>query len=368
MFNGESARGKRGKFIVSLPLHPLSEITESGLAIETKRSKERGKRRGSRILRLVVFSALLAVLLYFALRNAPLLEIWNALQQLKLWQIATLAIINLLIYLLVTLRWWIVIRAGNKSISFLPLVLVRVAVFGVSYFTVGPQIGGEPLQVLYLQRKYGMTYTRATSTVIMDKLLEILANFFLLVFGLMAVLQAGILTTNGNRSLVNLISLAALLAWPPIHILLMMQGIYPIGVLLRLVTSRFGNPKWVRFLVAAERMAGKFCQRTPRALLAAIAVSLAAGAGMVSEYMLITIFLGINLHGWQTLAAWTTSWLAFLVPLPGGLGALEASQVFTLGVFEVSAALAIGVALLIRARDLLIGSLGLLVTSHALER
>ncbi len=98
------------------------------------------------------------------------------------------------------------------------------------------------------------------------------------------------------------------------------------------------------------------------------ALRLAACAGMVSEYMLITMFLGIDLHGWQNLAAWTTSWLAFLVPLPGGLGALEAGQVFTLGVFEVSAALAIGVALLIRARDLLIGSFGLLVASRAMER
>lgn len=322
----------------------------------------------SRALRLIAISSVLAALLYFALRNAPLVEIWNALHQLKLWQIATLAIINILIYLLVTLRWWIVIRAGNKTISFLPLVLVRVAVFGISYFTLGPQVGGEPLQVLYLQRKYGMTYTRATSTVIMDKLLEFLANFFLLVFGLMAVLQAGILPTNGSKPLMSLTGLATLLAWPPIHIMLMMRGIYPIGAVLRLVTSRLGNPKWVRFLIAAERMAGKFCQRSPRALLAAVAVSLAAGAGMVSEYMLITMFLGIDLHGWQTLAAWTTSWLAFLVPLPGGLGALEAGQVFTLGVFEVSAALAIGVALLIRARDLLIGSLGLLVANRAMER
>ena len=54
-------------------------------------------------------------------------------------------IINICIYMLVTLRWWIVIRAENKTIAFLPLLLVRVAVFGVSYFTLGPQIGGEPL-------------------------------------------------------------------------------------------------------------------------------------------------------------------------------------------------------------------------------
>jgi hypothetical protein len=127
--------------------------------------------------------------------------------------------------LLVSLRWWIVIRARRKTIAFLPLVLVRVAVFGVSYFTLGPQVGGEPLQILYLQRKYGMTYTRATSTVIMDKLLELLANFFLLIFGIMAVLQAGILSTTGGKTLVSLIPLVALLAWPLVHILLMMKGI-----------------------------------------------------------------------------------------------------------------------------------------------
>jgi hypothetical protein len=201
----------------------------------------------------------------------------------------------------------------------------------------------------------------------MDKLLEFLANFFLLVFGVLAVLEAGVLPISGDKPFVSLIPLAALLVWPPVHIMLMIRGIYPIGAILRFVFSRFGNPKWMRFLIASERMAGMFCQRYPRALLAAVAISLAASAGMVSEYALIIWFLGIDLHGWQTFAAWTTSWLAFLVPLPGGLGALEASQVFTLGTFEVSAALAIGVALLIRARDLLIGGLGLLLAGRGVR-
>ena len=319
-------------------------------------------------LRFFAVYIILAVLLYFAFRNAPIAEIWSALHELKFWQIGTLVFINIAIYMLVTLRWWIIIRAGRKTISYLPLLLVRVAVFGVSYFTLGPQIGGEPLQVLYLQRKYGMTYTRATSTVIMDKLLEFLANFFLLVFGLMALLQVGVLSVSASRTLVSLIPLAALLAWPPLHILLMIRGVFPVGAALRLVFSRLGNPKWMRFIIASERMAGMFCRRYPRELLMAVVASLLAGAGMVAEYALIASFLGINLHGWQTLAAWTTSWLAFLVPLPGGLGALEASQVFTLGAFEISAALAIGVTLLIRARDLLIGGLGLALASRAIQK
>jgi uncharacterized membrane protein YbhN (UPF0104 family) len=147
----------------------------------------------------------------------------------------------------------------------------------------------------------------------------------------------------------------------------MIRRIYPLGALLRLAFSRFGNPKWMRFIIATEQMAGRFCRRKPWALLTAASASLAAGVGMVTEYILITSFLGINLHLWQMIAAWTTSWLAFLVPLPGGLGSLEASQVFTLGAFGISAALAIGVTLLIRARDLLIGGLGLLFASRGVK-
>jgi uncharacterized protein (TIRG00374 family) len=354
-----------------LPLSPIPVAEADSTATIPVPLLERVKWRGKgtlRALRLSAIYLILATLLYFALRNAPLTEIWNALNQLHFWQIATLVAINVIIYMLITLRWWIIIRAQKKSISFLPLVLVRVAVFGISYFTLGPQIGGEPLQVLYLQRKYGITYTRATSTVIMDKLLEFLANFFLLAFGITAVFQAGILSTSGSRSLVGLMLLAAMLAWPPIHIVLMMRGVYPVGAALRAGFSQFGKSKWMRFIIASERMAGIFCHRYPRALLMAVIISLAAGAGMVSEYALIASFLGIDLHGWQTIAAWTTSWLAFLIPLPGGLGALEASQVFTLGAFEISAALAIGVALLIRARDLVIGGLGLFFASRGIEK
>lgn len=313
---------------------------------------------------------LLGALLFFALRNAPLADIWAAITQLKLYQILLLIMINALIYVLITLRWWLIVRAENKTLPFFPLILVRISVFGISYFTLGPQVGGEPLQVLYLQRRHGMTYTRATATVIMDKLLEFLANFILLATGFTAILEAGILSVNGSNSLVSLTGvavLAALMVWPPIHITLMMRGRYPVSAVLRAAFSRFGNPKWMRFIIASERMAGMFCQRHTRALVQAVMVSLLAGIGMISEYALIAYFLNIDLHGWQTVAAWTASWLAFLVPVPGGLGALEASQVFALGAFQVSAASAIGVTLIIRARDLLIGGLGLLLAGEGVK-
>jgi glycosyltransferase 2 family protein len=225
-------------------------------------------------------------------------------------------------------------------------------------------VGGEPLQVLYLQRNYGMTYTRATSTVVMDKLLEFLANFVLLGFGLTAVIQAGFFSASGQSPLASLGGLIFLLLWPPIHIILLYHKKYPVSAVLR----KFSNNKFVRFVAASERMAGTFCRRHLGSLVSAIFVSVFGALGMVVEFFLITLFLGIHLSFWQTIAAWTAGWLAFLVPLPGGLGALEASQVFALGAFDISAVSAIGVTLLIRARDLLIGGLGLLIAGRGIKK
>jgi uncharacterized protein (TIRG00374 family) len=319
-------------------------------------------------LRLFAVYFLLALLLYFAVRNAPLDEIWNTLRQLQLWQIAALLALNLFIYALISLRWWIIVRAENKSVAYFPLLLVGIAVFGVSYFTLGPHVGGEPLQVLYLQRRYKLTFTHATASVVMDKLLELLANFVLLVAGLTAIFRAGMLSINGSSSWLSLSGLVVLCMWPPIHIVFLYKRKYPVSAILGSLPFLKKSSKPVRFIAASERLAGAFCRRHLSSLIGAIFISLCAGVGMVSEFALIANFLHIQLPFWQTIAAWTAGWLSLLAPLPGGLGALEASQVFALGVFGVSAASAIGIALVMRARDLLIGSMGLFFASRAIRK
>jgi uncharacterized membrane protein YbhN (UPF0104 family) len=202
----------------------------------------------------------------------------------------------------------------------------------------------------------------------MDKLLELLANFFLLAVGLTAILQAGVLSGNGGMSWLSLGGLLFLCMWPPIHIVFLYERKYPISGLLRSIPFLQKDSRPVRFIAASERLAGAFCRRHLTSLLAAAAISICAGVGMVAEFALIVKFLDIQLSSWQTIAAWTAGWLSLLVPLPGGLGALEASQVFALGMFGVPATLAIGVTLVMRGRDLLMGGLGLFVASRALEK
>jgi uncharacterized protein (TIRG00374 family) len=330
--------------------------------------RERARVRGNiRLFRSIVIYTILALLLWWALRTVPFIDIWNVLRQLKLWELGALLGLNVLVLGAMTARWSAILHADNPGIPFLQLVRYRLAVFGLSYFTPGPQVGGEPLQVIYLRRDHGLTFARATAAVIMDKLLEFLANFILLAVGLTAAIRVGLITRSSTQALGSLIPLAAILLWPLIHLVLLYRGKYPLSALARAAFSSTKRQKWMRLVVVSERMAGGFTRRQPKALLAALGFSLLAWAGMATEYFMMAGFLQAQLTAEQTLAALTAALLAFLIPLPGGLGALEASQVYVMTSFGHTAAIGIGICLLMRTRDILNGGLGLLLASRGIR-
>jgi len=104
-----------------------------------------------------------------------------------------------------------------------------------------------------------------------------------------------------------------------------------------------------------------------QAMFFAITVSLLSILGIAIEYYLMVHFLGVQLNAVQVFAALTVMQIAFLMPLPGGLGALEASQVFAFGAFGQPASAAISLTLLMRARDILNGGLGLLLAGRGFK-
>jgi uncharacterized membrane protein YbhN (UPF0104 family) len=321
-------------------------------------------------LRLLAIYAVLGALLWFALRDVPLADILAALAHLQLWQIALLLTINAVVIAFMTMRWWLVVHAENPRLPFAPLIGYRLAVFALSYFTPGPQVGGEPLQIIYLRRNHNITFARAASAVIIDILLEFLGNFVFIGFGLVAVARVGILGASGGGGLAaaGWAALAALMTWPPVHLALLHRGRYPLSSVLQAILPRFERARWFRLVLVSEHLASTFLRRHPRALLGSLAASLVAWSGMGLEYVLMLEFLGVHVTLWQAVAALTASLLAFLMPLPGGLGALEASQVLALGALGYPAATAIGLTLLMRARDLLNGGLGLLLAGRGFEK
>jgi uncharacterized protein (TIRG00374 family) len=307
------------------------------------------------------------LLLWLALRDIDFASVLAALGRLGLWQIAALVLLNALTLLSFSGRWWIILRAQGHPVPYLTLARYRTAAFGVSYFTPGPQFGGEPLQVYLLQRNHNMPGPAAAAATAIDKALELLVNFAFLGFGLWVIVQQNIVPGLANGNVAG--GMLAALALPLGFLAMAWLGWSPLTRLMRLLPIR--SPRYQQACQAAresESQVTQFCRRQPASLLWALAFSIWSWGLILFEYWLSMSFLGLPLTPLQLAVALTINRLAFLAPLPGGLGALESGQVLAMTALGLPAAVGLTQSLIIRARDVAVGGLGLWWGSRAAAR
>ncbi len=287
--------------------------------------------------------AFLAVLVWAAAR-LPWAAMLAALARVSWPMLLVLAALNAGFLALSVARWAVLLRAaGAPRVPWRLLWQYRLAGFAVSYFTPGTQFGGEPLQVAALHHRAGVPAAAAWAAVGLDRLLDLSTNVAFLALALTWVVLGGVhhqgwdLHTAVAAVLAPLAVVAAgwlglcVKAWP-------VQG-----------------SGWRAALGRAARL----CRGNPRALLAGLGLSLAAWAVLLVEYHMMLRALGLRSTAAQTVGMMLAARLAFLTPLPGAAGALEAAQALAATWMGWPATYGLALGLLIRARDGLIGGLGL---------
>jgi uncharacterized membrane protein YbhN (UPF0104 family) len=201
----------------------------------------------------------------------------------------------------------------------------------------------------------------------LDKSLELLVNFTFLLAGVIIIIQQ---QTLGSAIGPEAIVFAGLLFLLPVGYLLAM---WTHRAPLSWAMERVGRlPIWRRkptwqlrlqqgqaAIHNSEREATLFCRRAPWSVLFALLVSVAAWVLMIGEFWLMVSFLGLSLSPVQLIAALTAARIAILLLLPGSIGALEASQAFAFGAMGLNPAIGISASLLIRGRDIVLGTIGL---------
>jgi glycosyltransferase 2 family protein len=299
------------------------------------------------------------LLLWLSLRGVPFVAIQDSIDGIAAWQLAGLVFLNAGILLLLAYRWQLVLRAFGHAIPIGKILAYRLAGFGVSYFTPGPQFGGEPLQVLLLQRKEGISTVDGVTSVFFDKLLELLANFTFLVVGLSVAGMNGLLPVRLN-GLAGL-GLVGLLLLPAVHIFLLWKGYRPLTAMIVGMSRRASwKPLTVaaQHALAAEDQIGEFCRQRPFSLLGLVGVSALVWLLSIYEFHWLLSSLGVPLRLPQTISLLAALRVAFLLPVPAGLGTMEAAFVFTGSLIGLSPAVGLSAALMIRARDVFLALAG----------
>ena len=323
-------------------------------------------------LSLNLFWVLLAVgLLWVTLRSISLAEVWAQLRQLQVGQILLLVAVNLVVLSTFSARWWLLLYAQGYTIPYGKLITYRLATFAVSYFTPGPHLGGEPVQVYLISTRHGVPVAISLTAMLLDRLIEMLANFAFLMAGLLVLLQQQALTGWLEQQLFALCLGLMLL---PIGLLLALGlGWRPLSGLLRashtawrlLTGGQADTGQWItrsslyQTARASEEQGSLLCRNHPFILVLALGVSVLSWLGIVGEFWLMTSVLGLKLTLYQAITALVAARVAILLPVPAALGVLEASQALAMSRLGLPPAAGISLSILIRARDVLFGLLGL---------
>ncbi|HEX9796914.1 MAG TPA: lysylphosphatidylglycerol synthase transmembrane domain-containing protein [Anaerolineales bacterium] len=313
---------------------------------------------------------LVVVLLALALRGVDWANLAALLSGLHPVEMGLILVVNAGVLLALSSRWWLVLRAQQVVVVYGWLSLYRLAGFAVSYFTPGPQFGGEPLLVQLLRQRHDLPASQGAASVALDKALELVVNFSFLLFGLLVVAQLGLLETPLVAGMI--LVAGGLVCLPLAYLLAAARGGQPLRWLLGWLPRRAqalpGWEKWQAWLAEVESSAGSVFARRPGWLVGALLASLTTWVLLVFEYWLMAGFLGFSLDPLEAVAVLTAARVAILLPLPAGLGTLEASQVLALGQLGFPAEAGLALALVIRGRDLLFGGSGLVAGALLLER
>lgn len=310
-----------------------------------------------------VFALLLAT---WVLNRLPLDTVSCSVAGLNLSQWLIWIILNILTIIFLTWRWHVLSKAIKFPINFFQLLRIRQAGQLISFVTPGPQFGGEPLQIYWLWRKHSMPAYAAILSVGLDRFFELWINFTIL----LAIVL--ILLSSDSYPIVN---------WQYISFILTSLVIIMIAVgwsslrrpqtiknwLTRIVKPWLSNKRLrnldTQLLEFNDTLQEMFAHHWKN-LLIALGLSLFGWTAILIEFWLLLSFIDIPLSPIAFFLLFTLVRLAFLMPLPGGIGTVEAAIFWGFQLLSFSLSAATNLILLMRLRDLTI----LLISALLLPR
>lgn len=306
-----------------------------------------------------ILSWLIALTLVFWLsHDLPFGTIFETIANLTVKQWLYWSSINLLIILVFVWRWKVLAKGLDLRLHFFDLLLLRQAGQSISFITPGPQFGGEPLQIFLLWKKYLISPGDSVLAVAADRAFELWTNFFVLLLGIVILFftQAELADWLSIALVIGLIiSILSLSIWLLIHYTETLETKINKFSQRWLSSKRLAE---VNFHLSNTTESLTKLLTNKIALFSALLLSMIGWLLTFFELYLVLSFFDIHLNISQFVLLLVAMRLAFLLPLPGGIGTLEASIFWSFGVLAVAINSAAALLALIRFRDAIVLGVG----------
>ena len=305
---------------------------------------------------LIWFTA--GVLIILTILELPIGEMLPRIDAISNSVWTTLFLVNLVILFLAVKRWQIISQIFGVEISFARLFIIRQAGSTFSFVTPGPQFGGEPLQALWLNRDQGIPLDNTIASIGADRFIEIFINFSFLFLGILLVIQGNIeadLSSAGffvSLSLICLITLLSLLFYKHRFIVSSLFSLY------RLVFQKTSDKDQEQRITTSISVIFSRIEKEKLKVSFAIVIGAFGWLALIFELYLMMRALNLTPDLYEIVFVMLGIRIALLMPIPGGVGTIETSLIWSFGILGLSLVGAAGVIALNRIRDLIILALG----------
>lgn len=294
---------------------------------------------------------LLAIIKIFS--EIPIKDTINLLVHAKPWAVWMFLGVSIVMMIVHAWRWHVVIRAQTgRRISILKLIQYKIVGFGISFITPAAKVGGEPLRAALL-KKEGIEFNKGLSGVVIDKIIDL--SCMAVLFAVAIVFS--VTSVNLPQGVtIFFLSLAGIFLIGVIYLytqLLRKKNLFlKIFKLFRLHKAK-KLQHMEQKLIDFEKVVVEFHNTKRKAFYSSMIWSLLNWCLMFAEYTSVLAIFGITGVGLQgTFLIITFMGAAYLFPVPLALGVLEAGQIAIFSALGLPVAAGVGLAMIIRFRDL----------------
>jgi uncharacterized protein (TIRG00374 family) len=266
------------------------------------------------------------------------------------------------LYIVLTYRWNVVLRARKIHIPFRKLFVYRIIGTSINFLTPGPRVGGEPTQANLLG-KHGVEFNEGLSTVMIDKIIDTTTSGILFIIGAFLV---GIKYSFPRDTEI------ALFVAGTLFMTLVVLFYY------RMLTNRHfflhifhwlkldkTKVRWIKRLETSVReieiIMIDFYAYNKKAFIKCVAISIFTWVVMFFEYTYATKLIGFQLGLAELFFIITFIGMAQLFPIPMAVGVLEAGQISAFALIGWPTTAGVALAFLVRLKDIFISLIGLVL-------
>ena len=298
-------------------------------------------------------------LVFFTIRELPLAGMLERLGEISPLRLVGLLAINSLILFLSVKRWQILAQAFDIQLSLAHLFKVRQAGNTISFVTPGPQFGGEPLQLYWLRQSREIPMDISLAILGADRFMEIFVNLSILLLSVIFIFYTDI-EVNLSKTFLFIFLTVSILTM--LLVLFLRQPEW-LENIFKSLFSRFthtvsnsnesqnASSSWGRILTKIEKNKSKVILAATIALLGWIA--------LLFELLMMMEALGVSSNFYEVIFVMLGIRIALLMPIPGGVGTIEASLFWSFEILGLTLAGAGGLIALNRLRDVIVLFIGI---------